>query len=243
MEKKGKTLPLEFLISLILGIIVFSFTFFLIRGCLKIDPTADRSFKDFAEKLNSFADKEVGTIEGFNLFMAEDSGVYLFNKDQSNIKIWKRELREGREYNILDREFKRPIKSPCLLQDACLCLCKEIEHSGGEPKEFWCEEEKYSCFTLNITLVSSTNLSELASLFTLNPETWDPDLEETFWSRINSFFLSDGFGIERTKGSSSFLIPSLLDAWDSLEKRIKSVWIKKMDQQTIKLCLDPKYCE
>ena len=126
MNKKG--IALSFLVTLVLGFLIFGSTAILFSRCYRLSAKGLESYGALVGNIQAMEKRVEGEIEVFTLIMDKETAIIGFTKESERAVC---SLPQG-----ADRIFERPTQ--CEENKSCLCLCR---------KGFKLESSKYICET------------------------------------------------------------------------------------------------
>lgn len=137
MQCKSGTIPLKFLVTMILAIVIFGPTLLMINRCFRLSDEADRSYDELLELIERIAEKEAGEFDSARLYMDDGTAVVFMSPGVEYTTLsagWAEggaaqagtivELLRGFNARLL---FKRP--AGCRRDKSCVFLCRNIKVS------------------------------------------------------------------------------------------------------------------
>jgi len=113
MNKKG--IALGFLVTLILGLLIFGSTAFFFSRCFRLSDKGLESYEALVENIQAMEKKVEGEIEAHILIMDKETALIGFTKESELVQF---DASIGG-----DSYFERPAQ--CAENKSCLCLCRE----------------------------------------------------------------------------------------------------------------------
>jgi hypothetical protein len=212
MNKKAITL--KFLVTLILGILLFGSTAVVFSQCFRLSDKGSESFGELVENIQAMEKRVEGEIESSVLIMDKETAIIGFNKTSERVVF--------DDERIGSHSFERPAR--CAENKACLCLCRkgfELKSKIAQFElEYICDETSISCPPLeNIDFPSKISDKDFGVIY---PEKAYP----------RTYEFSGGF----------LFVRKPLGGFPSFESREAAVYLERY-KEGVALCFDPPCIE
>lgn len=146
--KKG-SLPLEFLVVIILTAIIFVPSCYIVSKLIgDFSSQARDSFFAFSEKLEKIGSSPDGNIDTASLFLDDKTALVYFEPGENEVEI---DVSAPAGYVPYVIHLERPITKECLEEEACLCLFynAEVDYDSKGLGTFTVQIKKPLCAAAN----------------------------------------------------------------------------------------------